>query len=378
MTGWARHRLGEVLSLEYGHSLPARKRDPTGIIPVAGSNGPDGNHSRAIVSSPGIVVGRKGTVGRVHWYGKDFWPIDTTYYVVPKFHLDLRWAYYMLSNLRLWRLATATGVPGLNREDAYKLEVSVPPIAEQQRIVEILDQADKLRRLRAASNTTSERILPALFLKIFGDPTTNPMGWKTRFFGDILLEPLRNGVSPSSSGYFRSTVLTLSAITGVTFDEHAVKIGHFEGQPTMDKEVDNRDLLICRGNGNLSLMGRARFPIRTLAGTVFPDTVIAARVNPNQVERAYLEALWNTRWMRSQVESRATTTSGIHKINQAALEGLAIRLPPISIQARFARLSDAIYRNTLARTSEALDRLFALLFHRAFSEHPSNGCRGIC
>ena len=241
MTGWPRHRLGEVLSLEYGHSLPARERDPNGIFPVAGSNGPDGIHSRAIVSSPGIVVGRKGAVGRIHWYETDFWPIDTTYYVVPKLHLELRWVYFLLLNLRLWRLATATGVPGLNREDAYQLEVTVPPIVEQRRIAEILDQADRLRRLRAASNTKSERISSALFLEMFGDPTINPMGWSTRLFGELLKDPLRNGLSPSSTGNFRAKVLTLPAITGSKFNEDAVKVGNFEGQPSVDKEVDSRD-----------------------------------------------------------------------------------------------------------------------------------------
>lgn len=182
MTNWPRRPLGEVLSLEYGRSLPARERDPSGIFLVAGSNGPDGSHSSAIVSSPGIVVGRKGAAGQIYWYETDFWPIDTTYFVVPKLCLDLRWAYYLLSNLRLWRLALATGVPGLNREDVYKLEISVPPIAEQRRIVKILDQAGRLRRIRSDADTKSERILPALFLKMFGDPATNPMGWSTKPF----------------------------------------------------------------------------------------------------------------------------------------------------------------------------------------------------
>lgn len=192
------------------------------------------------------------------------------------------------------------------------------------------------------------------------------------------MEPLRNGLSPSSTGTFRAKVLTLSAITGSKFEESAVKIGCFEGQPSVDKEVDIRDFLVCRGNGNLGLMGRARFPLRTLAETIFPDTVIAARVNPNLVDRGYLEALWNTRWMRLQVESRANTTSGIHKINQTALEGLAMRLPPFALQARFGTLSDAISRSTQVRASETLDRLTALLVHRVFSEDPTNGFRGTC
>ena len=119
---WPRVRLGDVVSLEYGKSLPADVRDPHGKFPVAGSNGPLGKHTSAFVSSPGIVVGRKGSAGKVIWYEEDFWPIDTTYYVVPKIPVDMRWTYFMLSRLQLHRLATTTGVPGLNRNDVYKLD----------------------------------------------------------------------------------------------------------------------------------------------------------------------------------------------------------------------------------------------------------------
>src|SRR5437660_1444861 len=116
---WPRLVLGEMLSLEYGKALRASDRDPEGGYLVVGSNGPDGVHSQPLVAGPGIVVGRKGSAGKVVWYEKDFWPIDTTYYVSPKLKIELRWAYYLLRSLELERLAVTTGVPGLNRNDAY-------------------------------------------------------------------------------------------------------------------------------------------------------------------------------------------------------------------------------------------------------------------
>ena len=118
-----------------------------------------------------------------------------------------------------------------------------------------------------------------------------------------------------------------------------------EADPSANKEVDFRDFLVCRGNGNLGLVGRARFPHRTLSDTLFPDTMIAARVNPKQVDRSYLEALWHTKWMRLQIESRSTTTSGIHKINQATLGSLLCQTSapssanpiPLSMSSRLRR-----------------------------------------
>ena len=191
MMEWPRVLLGDMLSLEYGKSLPAHARDPHGEFPVAGSNGPDGKHTSALVSSPGIVVGRKGSAGKIYWYENDFWPIDTTYFVVPKLSIEMRWTYYLLSRLRLDRLATTTGVPGLNRNDVYGLETPLPTLDEQRRIVEILDQADRLRRLRTEADAKAERILPALFDKMFGNPDR---AFDVARLGDLLKR--KKGFSP--------------------------------------------------------------------------------------------------------------------------------------------------------------------------------------
>ena len=261
---------------------------------------------------------------------------------------------------------TGAKMPRVIIDRFWAHEISLPPLSEQHRIVEILDQAHRLRRLRAKADAKADRILPALFIKMFGDPATNPMVWDTKPFREILTEPPRNGLSPTSTGTLRAKVLTLSAITGTKYDETAVKDGHFGTPSSANKEVDFRDFLVCRGNGNLGLVGRARFPHRTLSDTLFPDTMIAARVNPKQVDRSYLEALWHTKWMRLQIESRSTTTSGIHKINQATLGSLLVRLPPLPLQIRFRFLSTRLRRGVEVHRTDALDRLFGSLSHRAF------------
>ena len=261
---------------------------------------------------------------------------------------------------------TGAKMPRVIIDRFWAHEISLPPLSEQHRIVEILDQAHRLRRLRAEADAKADRILPALFIKMFGDPATNPMVWDTKPFREILTEPPRNGLSPTSTGTLRAKVLTLSAITGTKFDETSVKDGHFGTPSSANKEVDFRDFLVCRGNGNLGLVGRARFPHRTLSDTLFPDTMIAARVNPKQVDRSYLEALWHTKWMRLQIESRSTTTSGIHKINQATLGSLLVRLPSLPLQIRFRSLSSRLRRGVEVHRTDALDRLFGSLSHRAF------------
>lgn len=138
-------KLGNLLDLEYGAALPEQERTGFGY-PVFGSNGIVGNHSKALVSGPGIVVGRKGSVGEVSWSSSAFWPIDTSYYVTPKNDVHLRWLYWVLKKSNLKKLDSATGVPGLNRNDAYELDVLVPNQEEQARIAKVLDTVDEAIR----------------------------------------------------------------------------------------------------------------------------------------------------------------------------------------------------------------------------------------
>ena len=152
--GWEVVRLGEVLKLEYGVSLPERDR-LHGHVPVVGSAGPVGFHHQATNSGPGIVIGRKGSIGTVTWVSDDFVPIDTTYFAVPiDGQADLLWLYHLLAHEDLSKLNRATGVPGLNRDDVYALKRQVPPLAEQRAIAAVLDGVeDAVERGRVERDT---------------------------------------------------------------------------------------------------------------------------------------------------------------------------------------------------------------------------------
>lgn len=135
--------LGELCRFIYGASLPSQTRSE-GDVAVIGSAGRVGWHNARLVTGPGIVIGRKGTVGRATWVPQDFWPIDTTYFVEPRGGVDLRWLFFLLDWLPLQALDSATGVPGLNRNDAYRLPITyVPETRTQGLIADILAAIDK-------------------------------------------------------------------------------------------------------------------------------------------------------------------------------------------------------------------------------------------
>lgn len=140
---WELVKIGIILSLEYGVGLTQSKRVP-GKYPVYGSNGIVGFHDQAYTNGPGVIVGRKGSVGAVNWIESDFWPIDTTYYVdLKRNDVSKKWMFYKLLHLNLQRLNTSTGVPGLNRNDVYSLTTSLPNFNEQKNIGLILSNVDE-------------------------------------------------------------------------------------------------------------------------------------------------------------------------------------------------------------------------------------------
>ena len=122
--GWGAVRLDSRLELAYGKALKAENRK-SGDVPVYGSGGITGWHDTALVHQPSVIVGRKGTVGSVYWESRPFFPIDTVFYVRTKY--PLTYCHQLLKTLGLHNMNTDAAVPGLNRENVYRLLVPDAP-----------------------------------------------------------------------------------------------------------------------------------------------------------------------------------------------------------------------------------------------------------
>lgn len=137
-------KLGDLILLEYGKALPKYERRD-GIYPVVGSNGIDGYHDNYMIEGPNIIVGRKGSVGKINLIHNNCNPIDTCYYVKIKNNklLDFYYCYQLLLNLNLESLNVGMGPGGLNRNSAYAINVKIPPLEEQQKIVFQIKELEK-------------------------------------------------------------------------------------------------------------------------------------------------------------------------------------------------------------------------------------------
>ena len=182
---WTMKPLGEVATLQRGFDLPVQDRCQ-GDVPILAANGPVGTHNVVKIGGPGVVTGRSGTIGKVHYVEDGYWPLNTSLWVKDFHGNDPRWVARLLVWLHLEKHTRGTGVPTLNRNLIHVVPVPLPPLSEQKRIADILDKADAIRRKRQEAIALTEEFLRSAFLEMFGDPVTNPKGWEVRTLGDVL------------------------------------------------------------------------------------------------------------------------------------------------------------------------------------------------
>ena len=140
---WMEKRFDEVCVLQRGFDLPKRLRK-TGKYDLVTSSGIKDTHSEAKVIGPGVATGRSGSIGKVFYVQKDFWPLNTALYI-KEFHGNIpKFIWYFLRHFKLNRFSSGAGVPTLNRNDVHGELVKIPTdTTEQQTIIDNLDLLEK-------------------------------------------------------------------------------------------------------------------------------------------------------------------------------------------------------------------------------------------
>lgn len=361
-------QLGEALELAYGKNLPKSNRSD-GSIPVYGSNGIAGWHDTALVEEPTVIVGRKGSAGAVQYVDQPCFPIDTTYFVRPQpdYAFDMKFVYFLLRHLNLSRLATATGVPGLTREDAYRERITVPRIEEQRRIVNLLSRAEGIVRLRREAQHKAAELIPAIFLDLFGDPA-NPKRWPLLALGELLAACDYGTSKKASPDIVGVPVLRMGNVTYEgELDLADLKHVELDEDELAKQSLLPGDLLFNRTNSK-ELVGKTgiwdgRWP--AVAASYF----IRLRVDAGRVLPFYVWAVMNSRHMKRRLFQTARGAIGQANINTRELKALRIALPPMDLQHQFAAKAAAV-RSIVARQTAALataQATFDALLHRAFA-----------
>ena len=182
MAIWKIDELGEFVTLKRGYDLPQQKRK-NGEIPIFSSSGVTGTHNEAMVEAPGVITGRYGTIGEVFFAETSFWPLNTTLYVENFHENDEKFVYYFLKTLEWKKFASASAVPGINRNTVHKEIVRFPDFETQQKIASVLSAIDKKIAVNKAINDNLEQQAATYFQELFIN-NANPM-WQISTISDL-------------------------------------------------------------------------------------------------------------------------------------------------------------------------------------------------
>lgn len=326
ITNWQTKKLGEVLKLEYGKPLPKTKRNPNGIYIVYGANGEKDRADEFYFDKPSIIVGRKGSAGEINLVKEKFWPLDVTYYVTfDDKKYDLKFLYSLLDTLNLTKLAKGVK-PGINRNDVYAIEVMIPPLVEQKRIVKILDEVfegiEKTKENAEKNLKNSQELFESYLQNVFANPGKD---WEEKTLNQIS-ENLDNKRVPITKNVRTSGTYPYYGASGIV---------DYVGDYIFDEDI----LLVSEDGANL--LART-YPIAfSVAGKSWVNNHAHVLKFMETESQKFVEYYLNSIKLDPYVSGMAQP-----KLNQKMLNLIPVPYPPLSEQKAIVKKLDALSGET--------------------------------
>jgi len=282
--------------------------------------------------------------------------------------------HYLQSNLvqqQLLKRQVGSAQSVVNTKVLKSWKIPLPPLAEQKKIAAILDTADRLRQKDAQLIAKYNALSQSLFLDMFGDPVSNPMGWDTIHFGECLNDIIGG---KSVGGEVRTikdgekAVLKISAVTLGHFDCLEYKVVEGCNVPNVLVFPNKGDLLFSRANTR-DLVGATCIVDADYAHLFLPDKLWKLDLIMDKASAWYIKFLLTHDGFRNNLKKVATGTSGsMLNISKGKLRALSIPLPPITLQNQFAERIQAIevQKQQAQASLQKSEDLFNSLLQRAF------------
>jgi type I restriction enzyme S subunit len=242
--------------------------------------------------------------------------------------------------------------------------------------VELLEQADGLRRKRTEADALADRILPALFHKMFGHPATQRKGWP-RVRLETLISDTRNGLYKHADFYGRGTqILKMFNILDGRLNLERIDRVELETQELASYRLEPGDILVNRVN-TPGLVGKCAVIPAELGEAVFESKNIRLRLNTDVANPAYVAHFLNTSFGHATLCQGVKHAIGMATINNSDVRNCQLPLPPITKQREWAKHVSSV-RQATTQTNKSrvnLEALFQVLLHRAFTGELTAGWR---
>ena len=400
-SGWDRVRLEDAVFLQEGPGIRSYEYQKGGYpiinvrcvqegyidLSTANAANPElanGKWSHFQVVEGDILFTISGSIGRTAIVQKQDLPLLMNTSVVrfrsqtPRLQNDFFYYYIQSREFLdvLHSLSSGTAQKNVGPTHLKTMDVPLPPLPEQQRIVGILDEAFAgiaTAKANAEKNLQNARALFESHLHaIF---THRGPGWVETTLEHALSEQPRNGWSPPAANHSASgtPVLTLSAVTGFEFRPHKIKYTDAKVAPGRHYWVHDGDLLLTRSN-TPELVGHVAIAAGINEPTIYPDLIMRMNAKRELADNRFLYFHLRTPDLRKIITGRAQGANPtMKKVGKQAVQTLPIGLPPLPEQRRITARLDALQTETrrlealYARKLAALDELKSALLHQAFS-----------
>ena len=192
-----RYTLSDLATIKYGKNKKKVLSD-SGTVPIFGTGGLMGFAATSLYDKPSVLIGRKGTIGKVKYVEHPFWTVDTLFYTIINTDLVIpKYLFYVMSLIDLNKYNEGTTIPSLRTETLNRLEFDIPNLEEQRKILSCLNPIDEKIELNNAINNNLEQQAQAIYQQMFIDNASSD--WTEGILSDIA--DITMGQSPSGSSY---------------------------------------------------------------------------------------------------------------------------------------------------------------------------------
>lgn len=301
---------------------------------------------------------------------------STEFHVLrPNNGVDGRYLFYMVWNptFRFSAARAMTGAAGQKRVPTpfvKDFRIPLPPLPEQKRIAAILGKADAIRRKRQEAISLADTFLRSVFLKMFGDPVTNPMGWDEATIKDIAT--VQGGLSLSARRKQYPIEMPYLRVANV-FRNH-LDLEEIKTIRVTKKEYEKAilvagDILVVEGHGNKNEIGRCAVWDGSIANCLHQNHLIRIRTLKRKATPEYVSYYINSQAGRMQMLRSGRTTSGLNTISISNVKGTRLLVPPINLQHNFSKVYHEFNANvfpSIELQKLNIETLFSSLQQRAF------------
>lgn len=338
--------------------------------PVYGANGRIGNYSTYNHENPTILITCRGaTCGSINvcepksYVTGNAMALDA----LDESRASMQFVKRALEKTDFTSVITGVAQPQITRESLSRLQIPLPPLAEQKRIAAILDAADTLRAKRRESLAQLDTLLQSTFLDMFGNPVTNPKGWPMGTIKDLLMSASYGTCKKADSEFGAYKILRMNNITYTgALDFGSLKYIDLDKKEASKCLVYKGQLLFNRTNSK-ELVGKTAV-YRRDEPMAFAGYLVRGIVNEKS-DPEYIGAFMNTSQIKKFLQNKCKSIVGMANINAQEFQAIPIPKPPLALQRRFATIVESVeqQKDRLRAHLAELDTLFASLQSRAFN-----------